>query len=381
MSVHSVREQHNAALILQPVGLGGLQLRNRIAVAPMTRVSASPDGVPTARMATYYAEFGRGEFGLIISEGIFPEARFGPGYARQPGLVTRAQMEAWRRVTDAVHEASGVIFAQIMHAGALSQSLEYTLAPSAIRPRGAKMPEYGGSGGFPIPRAMDRHDIDRVVESFARAAQLALTAGFDGVEVHGANGYLIDQFLTDYTNHRDDEYGGDISARARFACDVLRAVRREVGTSAIVGIRLSQTKVNDFTHRWLGGEADAEVIFAAVRDAGASYIHIAGEGRAWRESAQLVGSERTPTQVARTIAKLPVMANGALHDPQLADSLLRAGQADLVSVGRGAIANPDWPRRLRVGQAVRAFEPDMIHPEATIEHTDRWLERPPRFIP
>ena len=121
--------------------------------------------------------------------------------------------------------------------------------------------------------------------------------------------------------------------------------------------------------------------FAAVRDAGASYIHIAGEGRAWRESAQLVGSERTPTQVARTIAKLPVMANGALHDPQLADSLLRAGQADLVSVGRGAIANPDWPRRLRVGQAARAFEPDMIHPEATIEHTDRWLERPPRFIP
>jgi 2,4-dienoyl-CoA reductase-like NADH-dependent reductase (Old Yellow Enzyme family) len=370
-----VSEQQRAASILQPADLCGLRLRNRIVVAPMTRVSAGPDGIPTAGMAEYYANFARGEFGLIVSEGIYPEATFGRAYSRQPGLVTNTQLEGWRRITEAVHESGGVILAQIMHAGALSQCLKETLAPSAVSPKGAKMPEYGGSGSFPLPRAMSHQDIDRAVESFARAARLALAAGFDGVEIHGANGYLIDQFLTTYTNLRADEYGGDLGRRVRFACDVVRAARHELGTSSIVGLRLSQTKVNDFTYRWPGGEADAEVIFASVRDAGVSYIHIAGEGRAWRDSTQLVGSDRTLTQVARAIAKVPVIANGGLHDPDVADSLLRSGDADFISVARAAIANPDWPRRLRTGQSFRSFESEMIHPQATIEHTDRWMAR------
>jgi 2,4-dienoyl-CoA reductase-like NADH-dependent reductase (Old Yellow Enzyme family) len=297
---------------------------------------------------------------------------FGRAYARQPGLVTNAQVAAWRRVTDAVHGSGGVILAQIMHAGALSQCLEQTLAPSAIAPLGRKMPEYGGSGSFPIPRAMQRDDINRVVETFARAAGLALASGFDGIEIHGANGYLIDQFLTDYTNHRTDEYGGDARARTRFACDVLRAVRDEIGARPTVGIRLSQTKVNNFTYRWPGGEADGAVIFAAVRAAGASYIHIAGEGRDWRDSAELVGSERALTELARGVTNIPVIANGGLHDPELAESLVRNGQTDLVSLARTAIANPDWPGRLRTGQDLRSFETNMIHPQATLENTDHW---------
>jgi 2,4-dienoyl-CoA reductase-like NADH-dependent reductase (Old Yellow Enzyme family) len=363
---------HRTPLILQPTTLSGLALRNRIVVAPMTRVSASQEGVPTERMATYYSEFAAGEFGLIITEGIFPDADFGRAHARQPGLVTNAQVAAWRRVTDAVHGSGGVILAQIMHAGALSQCLEQTLAPSAIAPLGRKMPEYGGSGSFPIPRAMQRDDINRVVETFARAAGLALASGFDGIEIHGANGYLIDQFLTDYTNHRTDEYGGDARARTRFACDVLRAVRDEIGARPTVGIRLSQTKVNNFTYRWPGGEADGAVIFAAVRAAGASYIHIAGEGRDWRDRAELVGSERALTELARGVTNIPVIANGGLHDPELAESLVRNGQTDLVSLARTAIANPDWPGRLRTGQDLRSFETNMIHPQATLENTDHW---------
>jgi len=226
-----------------------------------------------------------------------------------------------------------------------------------------------------MPRALDRNDIVRIIESFARSAQLALAAGFDGIEIHGANGYLIDQFLTDYTNHRADEYGGDVQGRARFACDVLRAVRTEVGVHVPVGMRLSQTKVNDFTYRWPGGEPDARVIFAAVRAAGASYIHIAGEGRTWRDSAQLLGSEQSLTQIARTVSQLPVIANGGLQDPDLADGLLREGHADLISLARAAIANPDWPQRLRTGAGLRPFEPELIHPEATLENTDRWMAR------
>lgn len=373
MSSLSFAADRRIHLILQPAQLSGLQLRNRIVVAPMTRVSATAHGVPTAHMASYYADFARGGFGLILSEGIFPEPTFGRAYERQPGLVTPAQVEGWRAVTDAVHEAGGLIFAQLMHAGALSQCLDATLGPSAIHPRGAKMPEYGGSGSFPVPREMDRSDIEVAVQSFTRAAELALASGFDGIEIHGANGYLIDQFLTDYTNRRTDEYGGDVRARTRFASEVLRAVRSAVGAQTVVGIRLSQTKVNDFVHRWPGGLDDAEIIFEAVRAAGASYIHIAGEGRVWAHSAQLVGTRATVTQVARRVAQVPVIANGGLHDPDLADSLLEEGHADLISIGRAAIANPDWPRRLQYGDAFAPFQPEMIEPEATIENTARWL--------
>jgi 2,4-dienoyl-CoA reductase-like NADH-dependent reductase (Old Yellow Enzyme family) len=325
-------------------------------------------------MATYYAEFARGGFGLILSEGIFPDETFGRAYARQPGLVTPEQVAGWRGVTDAVHQAGGLIFAQLMHAGALSQCREHTIAPSSVQPKGSKMPEYGGHGAFPIPREMRRDDIDRALEGFSRAATLAMASGFDGIEVHGANGYLIDQFLTDYTNRRTDEYGGNALDRIRFACEVLRVVREAVGIRTVVGIRLSQAKVNDFNYRWPGGSTDAEVIFDAVRRAGASYIHVAGEGRSWRDSARLEPDGRTITQVARGATGIPVIANGALHDPSVAEWVLSNGHADLISVGRAALANPDWPARIRHRQGLESFDANMMHPEATIENADRWRE-------
>jgi 2,4-dienoyl-CoA reductase-like NADH-dependent reductase (Old Yellow Enzyme family) len=211
----------HAHRLLEPTTIGPLALRNRIAVAPMTRVSATVDSVPSERMARYYADFARGGFGLILTEGIYPDSVYAPAYERQPGLATRDQLAGWRRVTDAVHEAGGIIVAQLMHPGALSQCLEDTLAPSAVQPLGEKMPEYGGRGPFRMPRSMSRPEIERAVDGFARSAILAQAAGFDGLEIHGANGYLIDQFLTSYTNARRDEFGGGISGRVRFAVEVL----------------------------------------------------------------------------------------------------------------------------------------------------------------
>jgi 2,4-dienoyl-CoA reductase-like NADH-dependent reductase (Old Yellow Enzyme family) len=210
----------HAHRLLEPTTIGPLALRNRIAVAPMTRVSATVDSVPSERMARYYADFARGGFGLILTEGIYPDSVYAPAYERQPGLATRDQLAGWRRVTDAVHEAGGIIVAQLMHPGALSQCLEDTLAPSAVQPLGEKMPEYG-RGPFRMPRSMSRPEIERAVDGFARSAILAQAAGFDGLEIHGANGYLIDQFLTSYTNARRDEFGGGISGRVRFAVEVL----------------------------------------------------------------------------------------------------------------------------------------------------------------
>ena len=358
------------SLLLQPVLLHGLRLRNRVTVAPMTRVSATGEGIPTERMASYYAAYARGEFGLIISEGIYPDREYGQGYLRQPGLVTGEQVKRWRRVTDSVHDEGGLIFAQIMHAGALSQSLDRTIAPSSVQPKGEKMPEYRGVGRFPVPHEMTSSEIRTAIEEFAATAARARDAGFDGIEIHGANGYLIDQFITQYTNLRSDEYGGDVRGRIRFGCEVVKAARASLGEDFAIGIRVSQTKVNDFAYRWT--EPDAYEIFTALKAAGASYIHVASEGRDWWETARLAPGGPTITELARRVSGLPVMANGGMHNVDMAERLLREGHADLVSLGRGALANPDWPARVRRGDQLERFDPQMIQPSATLEYADSW---------
>lgn len=360
--------------VLNGYSFGGLPLNNRLVVAPMSRVSGTEEGVPTQRMVSYYGSFAEGGFGLIITEGIYTDEDFSRSYAYQPGLSTSEQVAGWQDVVDAVHEAGGFIFAQLMHGGALSQLLENTIGPSAIKPKGEKMPEYGGSGEYPVPTEMMESDLQQTLAGFATAATNAQDAGFDGVEIHGANGYLLDQFITGYTNQRDDQYGGSTSERTRFPCEVVRAVKEVVGEGFPVGIRLSQGKVNDHGYRWPGGREDAEAIFAAVAEAGVDYLHIASEGRDWRESAK-IDDETTITQLAKRVTGLPVITNGGMHDPELAETVLREGHGDLVALARGAMANPDWPHRLRDGRDFNDFDPSMITPKATIENTDAFFSK------
>ncbi|MGW4714170.1 oxidoreductase [Nocardia sp. NPDC004260] len=360
---------------LEPCTLGTLALRNRFAVAPMTRVSADPDGTPTAQMAEYYRDYAVGGFGLIITEGIYPDATHSQGYFNQPGLVTDRHVAGWRTVVDAVHAAGAPIVAQLMHAGALSQGNARgfeTIAPSAIRPRGQMMPDYGGPGGpWDVPRAMTAADIDDVVAGFAAAAANARAAGFDGVEIHAANGYLLDQFLTDYTNQRTDEYGGPVRNRIRLTARVLHAIRDALGAFP-VGVRLSQTKVNDFTYRWPGGQADARVVFAALADA--TYLHIASEGRNFLDTARFPGGD-TITRLAKEVSGRPVIANGGMHDLAQAADVLIGGHADVLSLGQGALANPDLPRRVAAGIALDPFDRAMLHPMATLDTARAWRER------
>jgi len=356
---------------LEPFQLGTLTLRNRAVVAPMSRVSTDGNGVPTSNMAEYYAEFADGGFGLIVTEGTYTDNAYAQGYANQPGIVNAAQEDGWRRVVRAVRFSGTRIILQLMHAGALSQCLDVTAAPSRVLPKRKKMPEYGGEGPFPVPKAMDARDIATAIDGFVAAAERAKRAGFDGVEIHGANGYLIDQFITDYTNHRDDEYGGDVSARMRFAIDIVTCVRRAVGGRFVVGLRLSQGKVNDFDYRWPGGAADARVIFRAAADAGADYIHFASEGRGWKHSAVLPDGTSL-TRLARRITDLPVIANGGMHDPELARLILEQGQGDLLALGTGALANPDWPNSVAAGHKLVHFDHAMLSPTATIENAWRF---------
>jgi len=272
------------AALLSPFRLGTLDLRNRVAVASMTRISATADGLATRRMAEYYRGFAEGGFGLVITEGTYTDKAFAQGYLHQPGLADDAQVTAWRRVVADVHAGGSKIVAQLMHAGALAQGNTHragTVGPSAVLPRGAQMANFRGSGPYRMPKEIDSGDMAAAVGGFAAAAVRARNAGFDGVEVHGANGYLLDQFLTEGVNLRTDSYGGPAAARVRLMAETVRAVRTAVGPEFLVGVRVSQTKVNDHTHSWQGRADEAQTIFQALAASGADYIHTT-ESEAWR---------------------------------------------------------------------------------------------------
>ncbi len=365
-----------ASALLSEVDLFGRTLQNRLVVAPMSRVSAIDGGLASDRMKTYYRDFASGGFGIVITEGTYTDEDASQGYDRQPGIANEEQAVAWAPIASAIADARGFAIMQLMHAGALSQRQSRTdriIAPSAVQPLGKMMPEYGGSGLYRLPTAMTPNDLAEVRDGFVAAAARARQAGFHGVEIHAANGYLLDQFLTRYTNRRDDVYGGSAAARIRYAAEIVNAVRRSLPPDFVVGVRISEAKVNDFKYRWPGGAAEAETIFSVLAEAGASYIHMAGEGRGFRES---TSSEKEPmTSLARRVTGLPVIVNGGLDDPDLANEVIKGGYADLNAIGRAALATPDWPRRIEQGDPLIAFDPEMISPSACIENTDEWFAR------
>ncbi|KFC75312.1 NADH:flavin oxidoreductase/NADH oxidase [Bosea sp. LC85] len=357
--------------LFSPVRIGKLALSNRLVVAPMTRVSATVDGRATEGMASYYRSFAEGGFGLIVTEGIYTDKVFSQGYQYQPGLADAEQVEAWRQVVSTVHDAGGRIVAQLMHAGGLAQGnihRDHTIGPSALRPKGEQMAFYRGNGPYRIPRAMSEADIGEAVAGFASAAALAGEAGFDGVEIHGANGYLLDQFLTEGINLRQDRYGGSIAGRLQLLVEVSEAVRSAVGADHVVGLRISQAKVNDFLHKRIGGGREAEAMFGALGTLPLDYIHTT-EFEAWRPAFGDDGPSLAA--LARTHARLPVLANGSLHDPQRAAAMIEGDEADFVSLGRGALTHADWPKRAREGLALEPFDKRILSPIADLANADR----------
>lgn len=363
------------AALYMPLRLGnGLRLANRLAVAPMTRVSATADGRATPQMADYYEAYAAGGFGLVITEGVYTDQAHAQGYLFQPGLADDAQRDAWRPVVDRVHAHGARIVAQLMHAGALSQGNPHratTKGPSAVLPRGQQMTFYRGAGPYRLPEAMADQDIAAAVAGFAQAARRAQQAGFDGVEIHGANGYLLDQFLTDYTNRRADRYGGSLDNRLRLTVEVIQAVRQSTEPGFTVGVRSSQGKVNDFTHKWPGAEADAAQIFRTLGAQPIDYLHTT-EFEAWRPAFGAQGASLAA--LARRHVPVPVLANGSLHDPMAAAGMMARDEADFVSLGRGALTHADWPARLRAGQPLERFDRELLAPIADLANAARHRE-------
>jgi N-ethylmaleimide reductase len=333
-----------------PARAGVLELKNRIVMAPMTRSRAGQGGVPTALMAEYYVQ--RASAGLIITEGS-QVSQQGVGYPSTPGIHTDAQVTGWRRVTDAVHNAGGRIFLQLWHVGRMSHpSMQpggaLPVAPSAIAPDG-EIYTATGRQPFVTPRALEREEIPGVVEQFAEGARRAMAAGFDGVELHGANGYLIDQFLRDGPNRRTDEYGGSIANRIRLLREVVAAVVDVWGTGR-VGVRLSPTG----TYHSMS-DSDPAATFTraaeALNEFGLAYLHVVEP---------ITDGPLQITPKMRAAFRGPLIANGG-YDAETASVVLSRGDADLVSFGASFLANADLPERLRVGAPLNAPDPSTFY--------------------
>ena len=340
-------------------------------VAPMTRVSAAPDGTPTEIMLEHYKNFAKGSWGLIFTEGTYTDLGPSQGYRNQPGIASDQHVAAWSKIVNAVHSENTPIFQQLIHAGGLIQENNYVkqaVAPSAVNQLGKMMPHYFGDGIFAVPQEMTKSDIKEAIKGFSNAAIRSVEAGFDGIEIHGANGYLLDQFLTTFSNIRTDKYGGSIKNRIRFHCEVLAAVLDSVGGKVPVGIRISQTKVNNFDYQWPGQNKDAEAIFSALKEIGPTYIHISTH----KGLEEIWDSGRNLADWAKTIWEGPTIACGGLDDPIRAEELLTQGQADFIAIAKGALADPHWPKKIASGAIPDPFNPNMIKPYATLQNTLDW---------
>jgi 2,4-dienoyl-CoA reductase-like NADH-dependent reductase (Old Yellow Enzyme family) len=337
----------------------------------MTRITATEDGQATERMARYYERFARGGFGMVISEATYTDQAFSQGYLHQPGLTDEAQANAWKPVVERVKAHGVLTIAQLMHAGAISQGNRFMgrpVGPSAVLPKGRPLSFYYGKDGFTIPAAMTEEQIAEAITGFGESAERAIKmAGFDAIEIHGANGYLLDQFLTDYTNQRTDQWGGSTEQRVRLILAAFRAVREKVGAAVPVGVRISQSKVNDNLHKWQGGEQDAEIIFGSLADAGVDYIHTT-EHEAWKPA--FAQGDRSLVHYARKYApKVVVIANGNLNVAERALAVLEDG-ADIISFGRAALANPDLPQSLASRSPLKTFDPAILTPTANIKEEE-----------
>jgi N-ethylmaleimide reductase len=358
--------QHSS--LFEPTTLGPLTLKNRIIMPPLTRQrSGQPGDVPTALMATYYQQ--RASAGLIISEGTQIEPR-GKGYAWTPGIYSQAQIDGWRTVTDAVHAQGGVIFAQLWHVGRVSHTglqpdNAAPVAPSAIQARKAKAfietaPGIGTLVEPSLPRELTVTEIKALVELYAQAARNALSAGFDGVEIHSANGYLVNQFISAHANQRTDEYGGSLHNRLRFLREVVQAVSAVVGPDR-VGVRFTPLFTSTDEDRvYIGFVEDDphQTYIEAIKvleEAGIAYLSIAEAD--WPNAPDLPEAFRR--EVRDTFSGRILYAG--LYTAERGARLVDAGLADLIAFGRPFIANPDLPQRIGKGWPLNALDPTNLY--------------------
>jgi len=336
------------SLLFSETVLGPLKLQNRLVMCPLTRNRAIGN-IPNALMAQYYAQ--RASVGLIITEGTSPSPN-GLGYPRIPGIFSAAQVAGWKPVTEGVHAKGAKMFVQFMHCGRIAHPLNLpagarVLAPSAVAAAGQMYTDAEGLKPHPVPQAMTEADIKATIAEYAQAAKNAIAAGFDGIELHSANGYLLEQFIRPNSNQRTDRYGGSIENRARFVLEVAEAVTGAIGKDR-VGIRLSPFGVFNDMPLYTAMEADYTYLAQQLNARGLVYIHLVDH------SPQ--GAPPVPDSMKATFRKefkrALILSGG--YDAARAARDLAAGKCDLIAVGRPVLANPDLVVRWKTGAALNA---------------------------
>jgi len=350
--------------LFQPAVLGSLQLKNRIVMAPMTR-NRSLGNIPQSFAATYYGQ--RSGAGLIVTEGTSPSPN-GLGYARIPGLFSKEQLVGWQKVTEAVHQGKGRIFAQLMHTGRIGHPANLPkgaelLGPMAEAAAGEIWTDTAGMQPHPVPRAMTESDLQHVIGEYAMASRNAREAGFDGVELHGANGYLLEQFLNPGVNRRTDRWGGSDENRARLLLETTQAVIRSIGADR-VGVRLSPHGVfNDMpaypeiekNYAWLAGQ---------LSSLGIVYLHLVDHSSTGAPPVP----EATKAGIRAAFPRTLILSGG--YDRSRAETDLGTGRADLVAFGRPFISNPDLVERMRTNAPLAQADPATFYTPGMAGYSD-----------
>jgi N-ethylmaleimide reductase len=354
-----------AAKILSPYIMGDLELKNRIVMAPMTR-SRAIGNIPNRLMAEYYRQ--RAAAGLIITEGASPSPN-GLGYSRIPGIFSEAQVEGWSQVTDAVHSQKGKIFIQLMHTGRISHTANMpegakVLAPSAVKPAGGIFTDAQGMQDFSIPKEMTLEDIQHAIREYVSAAVLAQKASFDGIELHGANGYLIEQFLSPISNIRKDSYGGSIENRCRFLLEIAEGAIHLIGKNR-VGVRLSPYGVASDMHYYPEIDETYQYLAERLNDMGVVYIHLVDHSS--------MGAPEVPIGIKKAIrerfSRTLILSGG--YTLELAETDLQSNFADLIAFGKPFINNPDLVERFTIGSLLsQELDQDTFYSPGEKGYTD-----------
>lgn len=352
------------SLLFSKYKLGSVELQNRLVMSPLTR-SRAINNIPNALMMLYYQQ--RASAGLIITEGTSPSPN-GLGYPRIPGIFSEAQVEGWRPTTAAVHQGGAKFFMQLMHTGRITHPLNLpagarTVAPSAVAAAGEMYTDAEGMRPHPVPEAMTEADIKVAIDEYAQAARNAVKAGFDGIELHSANGYLLEQFIRPNSNQRRDGYGGPIENRARFVLEVAEAAINAIGKDK-VGIRLSPYGVFNDMPLYDAMEADYTYLAQQLNARGLVYVHLVDHS-----------ATGAPTVPASIKATFRIQFRGTLilsggYDAARAESDLASGKADLIAVGRPFLANPDLPARWKTNAPLNTPDSNTFYTPGEKGYTD-----------
>ena len=354
--------------------LGSFELKNRVLMAPLTRQSAADDGTPTDEMAAYYARRARGGVSMVITEGTYTNDELGCiAYLNQPGCANRGHVNGWQKTVQAVHDQGVPIILQLMHGGRVSDprclyagegpvSASTTQSPGAVlytdtddemHDRGLRPP--WPRVDFPPAREASIAEIRRIAEGFAESAERAVQAGFDGVEIHGANGYLYYQFIDPRQNLRQDQYGGSPENNVRALVEASRLVRDAIGKDKLITLRLSQDGVDDFEGHWAGGVQYAAELGGALRTAPVDALHWSSFD--WQNNRD-PASETPMPKVIKEASGLPMIVNGGISEGQHTENIVSSGAGDLCAIGRPIFAHPDWAYIVRSGESYPWIEFD-----------------------